>query len=51
MLLLWRRRVWIGEYSYPAGPAGVNSDASQLARTRQTIQAGLEWGTPFVLFW
>ncbi|MEI8043463.1 MAG: twin-arginine translocation signal domain-containing protein, partial [Verrucomicrobiota bacterium] len=42
------RRVWIGEYGYPASR---HSPAEQAARTRQVIRAALQWGCPFVLYW
>ena len=42
------RRVWIGEYGYPASR---HAPAEQAARTRQVIRAALQWGCPFVLYW
>lgn len=42
------KRVWIGEYGFPAD---ANSPRQQDDRTRQVIRAGLAWGCPFVLYW
>jgi len=42
------RRVWIGEYGNPANR--FNED-DQDERSRWTINAGLEWGAPFILYW
>jgi hypothetical protein len=42
------KRVWIGEYGYPA----CNFSAQeQAARTRRLIKTALQWGCPFVLYW
>ena len=42
------RRVWIGEYGFPAAWA---TPAQQEEWSRQVMRAGLEWGCPFVLYW
>ena len=42
------KRVWVGEYGYPAERF---SPQQQDARTREVLKAGLKWGCPFVLFW
>ena len=42
------RRVWIGEFGYPA-IRHTPEDADR--RTRWVLRAGLEWGCPFVLYW
>ena len=42
------KRVWIGEYGTPAISA---SEDKQDVRSKWTIKAGLEWGTPFILYW
>ncbi|MDQ2799757.1 MAG: hypothetical protein M3Y13_08960, partial [Armatimonadota bacterium] len=42
------KRVWIGEYGFPAA---ANSPQQQDDRTRQVMRAGLAWGCPFVLYW
>lgn len=42
------KRVWIGEYGNPS--AKYNDDEQNL-RSIWTIKAGLEWGTPFILYW
>jgi len=42
------KRVWIGEFGYPA----IKFSAAQAdLRTRWVIRTGLEWGCPFVLYW
>lgn len=43
-----RKRVWIGEYGLPALSA---TEEKQDAQSKWVIKTGLEWGTPFVLFW
>jgi hypothetical protein len=42
------KRVWIGEYGYPACNF---SPQEQAARTRRLIKTALQWGCPFVLYW
>jgi len=42
------RRVWIGEFGYPA-IQHTAEDADR--RTRWVLRSGLEWGCPFVLYW
>ena len=42
------KRVWIGEYGFPAI---ANSPAKQEELSRQVMRTGLEWGCPFVLYW
>lgn len=42
------KRVWIGEYGFPAD---ANSPQRQDQRSRFVMQTGLEWGCPFVLYW
>lgn len=42
------KRVWIGEYGNPS--ARYNDDEQNL-RSIWTIKTGLEWGTPFILYW
>ena len=42
------RRVFIGEYGFPAQSV---SAETQAARSRDVIQAGLEWGCPYILYW
>lgn len=42
------KRVWIGEYG---NPANKYNEESQNNRSIWTIKAGLEWGTPFILYW
>lgn len=42
------KRVWIGEYG---NPARIYNEEMQDSRSRWTIKAGLEWGTPFILYW
>jgi hypothetical protein len=42
------KRVWIGEYGYPARRF---SPQEQAARTRQLMKTALQWGCPFVLYW
>jgi hypothetical protein len=42
------KRVWIGEYGFPS----MNfDDETQNLRSTWTIKTGLEWGTPFLLYW
>ena len=42
------KRVWIGEYGYPAFRF---TEQETDRRSRWVIRAGLEWGCPFVLYW
>jgi len=42
------KRVFIGEYGFPAQGVGAEMQA---ARSRDVIQAGLEWGCPYILYW
>jgi hypothetical protein len=42
------KRVWIGEYGYPACRY---PPQEQAARTRGLIKTALQWGCPFVLYW
>lgn len=42
------KRVWIGEYG---SPAIKYSEEEQNQRSIWTIKTGLEWGTPFILYW
>jgi hypothetical protein len=42
------KRVWIGEYGFPAI---AHSPAEQDQLSRKVMRAGLEWGCPFVLYW
>jgi hypothetical protein len=42
------RRVWVGEYGYPAERF---SPAEQDCRSREVIKAALKWGCPFALYW
>ncbi len=42
------KRVFIGEYGYPAA---ANSPRSQDQRSRRLMRTGLAWGCPFVLYW
>ncbi len=42
------KRVWIGEYGYPAIRY---APQEQAARTQQLIRTALQWGCPFVLYW
>jgi len=42
------KRVWIGEYGNPSARF---DDKTQNLRSIWTIKAGLEWGTPFILYW
>jgi hypothetical protein len=42
------KRVWIGEYGYPACNF---SPQEQASRTRRLIKIALQWGCPFVLYW
>lgn len=42
------KRVWIGEYG---NPSVHHNDDIQNQRSIWTIKAGLEWGTPFILYW
>jgi hypothetical protein len=42
------KRVWIGEYG---SPANKYSEDEQNQRSIWTIKTGLEWGTPFILYW
>ena len=42
------KRVWIGEYG---NPAIKYDEEAQNMRSVWTIKTGLEWGTPFILYW
>ncbi|MEM6362136.1 MAG: hypothetical protein AAF149_20775 [Bacteroidota bacterium] len=42
------KRVWIGEYGNPSIKF---NDEDQDLRSKWTIKAGLEWGSPFILYW
>ncbi len=42
------RRVFIGEYGFPTV---YHTPAEQDQRSRQVLQAGLEWGCPLILYW
>jgi hypothetical protein len=42
------KRVWIGEYG---NPSAKYDDDTQNERSIWTIKTGLEWGTPFILYW
>ena len=42
------KRVWIGEFGYPAISY---SEAEADRNTRWVLRTGLEWGCPFVLYW
>jgi len=42
------KRVFIGEYGFPASSSSPEKQASQ---SNTVMQAGLEWGCPFVLYW
>jgi hypothetical protein len=42
------KRVWIGEYGYPAVR---NSPEEQADKARRLIRASLQWGCPFTLYW
>lgn len=42
------KRVFIGEYGFPAQGF---APEKQTARSRDVIQAGLEWGCPYILYW
>jgi len=42
------KRVWIGEYGFPAF---AHSPSEQDRLSRQVMRAGLAWGCPFVLYW
>jgi hypothetical protein len=42
------KRVWIGEYGYPAFRV---SPQEQAARSRRLMCTALRWGCPFVLYW
>ena len=42
------KRVWIGEYG---SPSIFHNDEKQDMRSKWTIKAALEWGTPFILYW
>jgi hypothetical protein len=42
------KRVWIGEYG---SPSMHHSDEMQNLRSIWTIKTGLDWGTPFILYW
>lgn len=43
-----RKRVFIGEYGYPAQS---HSSHAQADLSREVMAAGVEWGCPFVLYW
>jgi hypothetical protein len=42
------KRVWVGEYGYPAFRF---SPAEQAATSRRLMTTALRWGCPFVLYW
>jgi hypothetical protein len=42
------RRVWVGEYGYPAEH---HSPQPQDERSREVMKAALRWGCPFALYW
>jgi len=42
------KRVWIGEYGFPADRY---EPRKQDELSRRVMKAGLEWGCPFVLYW
>ena len=42
------KRVWIGEYGFPAEHF---SPEQQDDKAREVMKAGLRWGCPFVLYW
>lgn len=42
------KRVWIGEYGNPSAKF---DDETQNTRSIWTIKTGLEWGTPYILYW
>ena len=42
------KRVWIGEYGFPAIKF---SPEEQDRLSRRVMRVGLEWGSPFVLYW
>jgi hypothetical protein len=42
------KRVWIGEYGYPACR---HSPQEQADRSRRLIKTALQWGCPLVLYW
>lgn len=42
------KRVWIGEYGFPADK---NSPQKQDELSKRVIRTALEWGCPFVLYW
>jgi len=42
------KRVWIGEYGFPAEHY---SPEQQDNKAREVMKAGLRWGCPFVLYW
>ncbi|WP_258103416.1 hypothetical protein [Marinoscillum sp. MHG1-6] len=42
------KRVWIGEYG---SPSIKYSDDEQDERSKWVMRTGLEWGTPFILYW
>ena len=42
------KRVFIGEYGFPA--QGFEAE-KQADRSRDVIEAGLEWGCPYILYW
>jgi hypothetical protein len=44
------KRIFIGEYGYNL-PIVNNSPADQAHCALNTIQAGIEWGCPFILYW
>ncbi len=46
--LIKGKRVFIGEYGFPASSSSPEKQASQ---SSTVMQAGLEWGCPFVLYW
>jgi hypothetical protein len=42
------KRVWIGEYGFPAEN---HSPAEQDVKSKEVIAAAVRWGCPFVLYW
>lgn len=42
------KRVFIGEYGFPAQSVGAQKQAD---RSHDVMQSGLEWGCPYILYW
>ena len=42
------KRVWVGEYGFPAEH---HSPEQQNEKSRDVMKAALRWGCPFVLYW